>query len=576
MVAISAILGLALGIGASIALPSTTGFLAAASLILQEPTSEGAGDSPRFLANQIEVITSILVADEAARLIADDTPHLQIGVGDILENTDISGGSASGLVLIIHESETAEGALATVNALIAAYENVSQIGSTNTAQATLQRIDVQLRSLESRLETVQLEVESIQAQDGLASTLASQTEDALIRIADLQARLQVAEEEERAQIQSELDALRVQLDLYRLIRSIDQNSPELDAAVGEESQLISRRAGLLSRRDEIAFELESAPSPILLAVPASEAVAIPPPGVSRFAIGGLILGLLAGAGIAYWLVIRRRVFASRFEPETTLKAPLVAEVPDFAGEAISGPLPVRDDPRTVVAEAYRIAAASLETKANSMSVQSVMAISAVVGHGKTTTVANAALALAREGHRVLAIDADLANQELARMLAGDSAGSHPGLSEVIDGGMPIDLAIQDVSLGNETHLFLIGRGQRPVAAGDLLGQPLAQEFFHDVREQFDLVLVDAPPLLQVAYASTLLRYVDAGLVIVGHESPVAELEEVANRISFFGVPTMGYIYNKAPMRKDMPHSGGSLLNVLSTQDLPNSSSRQAR
>jgi Mrp family chromosome partitioning ATPase len=91
-----------------------------------------------------------------------------------------------------------------------------------------------------------------------------------------------------------------------------------------------------------------------------------------------------------------------------------------------------------------------------------------------------------------------------------------------------------------------------VTAADLLRQSSAQEFFLSIREQYDLVLVDTPPLLQVAYASTLLRYVDAGLVIVGHESPVAELEEVANRMAFFGVPVLGYVYNKTPQRKDMP------------------------
>ena len=562
LVATSAILGLVLGIGVTVLFPSTLGFVATASLILQEPDSESFSSSPRFLANQVEVMTSILVSEEAARLLSEENPDLGIRAVDILESTEVSGGSSSDLVLIVHESETAEGAVATVNALIQAYENVSRIGSTSTAEAALERIDVQLQSLESRLATVLLEIESINAQDTLKSTLASQAEEALAQIANLQARSQVAGEDELEQIQSELNDLKGQLDLYRLITSINQTSPELATAEAEESQLINRRADLLSRRDEIAFELQLAPSPILLAVPAAEAVLIPPPGVARFAAGGLILGLLAGAGIAYWLLVRRRTFTSKLEPETTLGAPLIAEVSDFASEAIRGPLPVRDDPRTVVAEDYRFAATSLELKASSASVRSIMVVSASIGNGKTTTVANAALAMAREGHRVLAIDADLGNQELARLLGGEDAVIHPGLSEVIDADMPIDLAVQELSLGDESHLFLIGRGQRPVTAPDLLRQPSAQRFFQDVREQFDLVLVDAPPLLQVAYASTLLRNIDAGLVIVGHESPVGELEEVANRMAFFGVPAIGYIYNKAPMRRDLPRSGGSLMDVL--------------
>ena len=576
LVAISAIVGLALGIGAS-ALSSSPGFVATASVILQDPSSTTPGSAGRFLVTQAEVMTSILVAEEAAKLLAEQEPSLDISMTDIVENTEVTGGDSSDLVLITHESETAEGAQAGVNALIQAYEDINQAGATSTAQAALERIDDQLNGIDARLDAVRTEIEALEAEDTLAATLASQAEAALARIAGLQAQLPAATEDERTVIQSELADLRAQLDLYGLINSIRQLPPELVAAEEEESQLTGRRAELLSRRDDMAIEIDSIPSPILLAVPASEAAPIPTPGVARFAIGGLILGALAGSGIAYWRLVRRRVFTSRSEPEMTLGVPLIADIPDFASEGIDSQLPVRDDPRSVAAEAYQFAAASVALKASSSAVRSIMAVSAVVGNGKTTTVANTALALAREGHRVLAIDADLGNQELARLLAGIDAPFHPGLSEVLAEGLPVELAVQEVQLDKKAHLSLMTRGRGPVTAADLLRQSTAQEFFMSIREHYDLVLVDTPPLLQVAYASTLLGYVDAGLVIVGHGSPVGELEEVANRMAFFGRSAIGYLYNKAPARRDLPRSGGSLVDILGTQlASPDQSTREER
>lgn len=566
--AICTILGLALGIGASLALPAAPGFTATASVVIQDPNPETAASSARFLASQAEVMTSILVADEAAELLAEEEPNLDITPTDIMENTEVSGGESSDLVLIIHESETAEGAVAGVNAVIQAYEEINQAGATSSAQAALERIDVQLDGIQTRLEAVQAEIAALEAEDTLGATLADQAEAVLVRIAELQAGLPSATVDDRVAIQAELDELRDQLELFGLIDSIDQPPPALEAAEEEENQLISRRAELLSRRDDIGIGIDSAPSPILLAVPATEAAAIPATGMARFAIGGLILGAVAGSGIAYWRLVRRRVFESRVEPEVILEAPLIADVPDFASAGIDSPLPVRDDPRSVVAEAFRFAAASVELKASSSSVRSVMAVSSVVGNGKTTAVANTALALAREGHRVLAIDADFGNQELARLLVGENAPFHPGLTEVLAGGVALELAVQDVQVDKQARLSLLARGRGPVTAADLLRQASAQEFFLSIREHYDLILVDAPPLLQVAYASTLLRYVDAGLVIVGHGSPVGELEEVANRMAFVGVSAIGYIYNKAPGRKDMPRSGGSLADILGTQFAP--------
>jgi len=80
------------------------------------------------------------------------------------------------------------------------------------------------------------------------------------------------------------------------------------------------------------------------------------------------------------------------------------------------------------------------------------------------------------------------------------------------------------------------------------------------------VLLDAPPILQVAYSSTVAGMVDKILVVVRHHGPAAELEDLQDRLEFIGTPTIGYVYNLAPLRYEMTRTEGSMKDVLGTPD----------
>jgi len=84
----------------------------------------------------------------------------------------------------------------------------------------------------------------------------------------------------------------------------------------------------------------------------------------------------------------------------------------------------------------------------------------------------------------------------------------------------------------------------------------------DLYQRYDVILIDAPPLLQVAYASALLHVADAALVVVPHGVAIAEVEELADRLQFIGRPVIGYIYNRAPLRAEMMASEGSMADTL--------------
>ena len=76
---------------------------------------------------------------------------------------------------------------------------------------------------------------------------------------------------------------------------------------------------------------------------------------------------------------------------------------------------------------------------------------------------------------------------------------------------------------------------------------------------------DGPPMLHIAYASTLATYVHRVVTVVQHGSNIKQLEDLAQRLDLIGTPTVGYVYNLAPLRVDMSRTEGSMRDVLGTQ-----------
>jgi Mrp family chromosome partitioning ATPase len=131
----------------------------------------------------------------------------------------------------------------------------------------------------------------------------------------------------------------------------------------------------------------------------------------------------------------------------------------------------------------------------------------------------------------------------------------------------LSTATKTVSLGtHDVTLDLLSRGGRSASAANILSTREAGVVFEAAAAKYDIVFVDAPPLLQVAYASTIARYVDALVVVVSHGSPIREAEELVKRLQLIGTPVLGYLYNRSPLRKEMTAVDGSMMDILGEGD----------
>jgi capsular exopolysaccharide synthesis family protein len=177
------------------------------------------------------------------------------------------------------------------------------------------------------------------------------------------------------------------------------------------------------------------------------------------------------------------------------------------------------------AEALRLLRANLEFAIGENGVQVIMFVSAVGTEGKSATAANLGVALARIGERVVVVDLDLRQPRLARYFKLEAS---PGISDVVFGRTTVATAIAHLPLsggtnGNQSHAVVAGRngngidvlpaGTPPPNPGELVGSPQLRTLFAELREQYDVILVDTPPALAVGDAMTVSSVADALVVV---------------------------------------------------------------
>lgn len=580
-----AIVGTVTALGLIFALVSPTRYSATANLVVEDPRANALFDignqqnPQRYVADQAAILGSTIVAARAA----DTEPTLET-VNDVLAGLQIFWDGQSDLIQATFVSDTPEAAVSSANAVAEAYEVVRRENATKSFSAALAELNDSILDVETQLTDLDTRIQAQLAGDPSVATLNAQLSENLARLVVVQAALPSATGDNLAALRAELDDILQQINTLQTLANLEAQRPEMALLLDEQQQTNGRKADLLRRRDELTVEARLASTGVTLADPALFAIEVGA-DLRRTTSVGFILGLLVAAGVSYLLALRNRTFTDRSQPEFVYESPLLAEVPDFRAERIKGEMPVKSNPASVSAEAFRFVSAAVDVEAEQKTssdspiayfaddgpglIRSFVVVSSTLNEGKTVVAANTALALARQGKRVLAIDTDFGHQRLTSLLAGPTKVPGPGLTDLVERGLPFERVVQTVAGSDGASLDLLSRGTIPVTAPDFFRSPGVKAFFEAIKEEYDLVVIDTPPLLHVAYASPIVRYADRVVVVVSHNGNVNQAEEMADRLSLLETDVMGYVYNKAPLREEMTKSEGSLKDVLGrTMRLP--------
>jgi succinoglycan biosynthesis transport protein ExoP len=169
----------------------------------------------------------------------------------------------------------------------------------------------------------------------------------------------------------------------------------------------------------------------------------------------------------------------------------------------------------------------------------VLITSAYGSEGKTTLAAHLAGRCANAGLSTLLIDADLRNPSLSRLL---KVPEGPGLSDVLRGAVEPEGALMVIEAGGGFHLLpagTLGHDPSRLLQGDRLARLLGQ-----VRQTFDIVIVDTPPVLLVPDALIVGRWTDGAILAVRYDTSRFHLLNRANqRLASVGVPVLGAVVN---------------------------------
>jgi len=275
------------------------------------------------------------------------------------------------------------------------------------------------------------------------------------------------------------------------------------------------------------------------------------PRKGRSLVLSVLLGLSLGLGLAALRDYLDETVHTREDLARVTGLPVLALIPRIE-QAINGNgkrgsgavhdrLVTRFDVGNPASEAYRafrtnITFLDLEQKA-----QVLVFTSPGPAEGKSTSAANLAITLAQQGKKVLLVDCDLRRGIVHKVFEGDK---EPGLTNVLLGQDTLESAVHDVALEDDATLHVLSTGTLPPNPSELLGSEPMRALIAKLREQYDMVLLDSPPLNVVTDAAVVGTQAD-GVILIARAGATAReaLRFAANQLEVVKARVSGVVLN---------------------------------
>jgi capsular exopolysaccharide synthesis family protein len=199
----------------------------------------------------------------------------------------------------------------------------------------------------------------------------------------------------------------------------------------------------------------------------------------------------------------------------------------------------------VFAEAFRTVRTNILFSSAEEGPRSVLVTSSVPNEGKTIVASNLAVGLAQAGSRVLLMDADM---RLPKVHVMFEVPAEPGLSNLLVGDAKVTDAVRKTTVPG---LWILAGGRVPPNPAELLGAPRFKEFLTALREHFDWIVIDSPPVMPVTDASVIAHLTSGVLFVVGAEmTNRAVARHAIERLDSAHGRFFGAVLNKADIERN--------------------------
>ncbi|GDY33547.1 polysaccharide biosynthesis tyrosine autokinase [Gandjariella thermophila] len=256
------------------------------------------------------------------------------------------------------------------------------------------------------------------------------------------------------------------------------------------------------------------------------------------ALGGL-LGALGGVGLAR---LRDQLDDKITDSDQLSQAATATTLACIPFERDVKKNPLRSDrPYTPWSEAFAQLRTNLECLATDNPPRIIAITSATSGEGKSTTSCNLAIALARAGRRVLLVEADLRRPRCSRYLGLPST---MGMTSILTADTPPEAAVQT---WGEHGLAVLPAGPPVPNPGELLASHQCRQLLRQLREQYDIVLLDLPSLLPIADAAIMTAVADGTLLLARHRhTRMKHIRMAVDTLSNVHARLLGCVLNMSP------------------------------
>lgn len=421
---------------------------------------------------------------------------------------------------------------------------VSEIAADHVGPAAQPDQIVQGVSVEIPAETQTLDVSYSAATPAAAQRGAQAFADAYLEVRAGQVRAEI----DRVTAAYDEEIGRLQAQLAEANQTVAENVPGSSEArtAAALQDLLGDQIATLSAQRAVVSTTDVDPGEVIVRPTLPDAPQ--GPGLPLTVAMGVVLGLFVGTLAALSREWMGDPLGGRADVEKRIRAPVLAVIPRVPRwrDARSPLLVSVGEPASAVAEAYRALRADLlapkrkgkKATPEAAKSTSLLVLSPLAGEGKTTTAANLGVVVAQAGRRVLVVSADLRRPRLHEFF---QAANRRGLPMVLS-GQPLEQHVRRVT--GIPNLWFLPSGPPSGVPSESIKPENVRHLLNQARREFDLVIVDCPPLLPVADSRLLASVVDGVLLVVDPDrTGRSVLSQTAGELDRLGVPVVGAVLN---------------------------------
>jgi len=274
----------------------------------------------------------------------------------------------------------------------------------------------------------------------------------------------------------------------------------------------------------------------------------------------LMVGFGGGVGLAFLFESLDGSIKSRADLDKYTNLPMLGVVPKFCPNDLEKTLPKKDrtktieknsiqlishnSPESIISESYRTIRTFLLSTSRFPGLKTLAISSSLPDEGKTTTATNLDISLAQLGKKVILIDADLRKPDIHKIFKIENT---QGLSDCLTSDLQIMGMIKRTPIPN---LFIINSGSIQSSPSEILGSEPMREFTDSLKQIFDFILFDVPPILSVTDATAINANLDGMVLVVkGDKTPGDVLKLSLARLELMDIKPLGIIINNINIKK---------------------------